>query len=136
MNSVKFENNSQAIKSGIGEGLENLLEEAGALIESAAAQLTRVDTGRTKGSWGHIVDAGNLECKIGNTDENSIWEEYGTGEYALAGNGRKGGWKYKDASGKWHYTKGKKPQRMLSTAFTQNKAKVISRAESIMKGSV
>lgn len=50
--------------------------------------------------------------------ENAIWTELGTGEFALKGNGRKGGWKYKDAKGKWHFTRGKPPVRMLHNAFT------------------
>ena len=60
---------------------------------------------------------------IGNPLENAIWEEYGTGEYALKGNGRKKPWVYKDERGNWHTTHGKKPLRPLQKAFDKTKGK-------------
>ena len=55
-----------------------------------------------------------------------------TGEYALEGNGRKGGWAYKDAKGEWHYTKGKMPSRAFYKAFTTTKPKIVRRAEQVI----
>ena len=42
--------------------------------------------------WTYQVDESKLEATIGNPMENAIWEEFGTGEYALNGDGRKGKW--------------------------------------------
>ena len=57
----------------------------------------------------------------------------GTGEYALHGDGRKGGWHYKDDDGKWHHTYGKTPTRALHNAFVTKKGAITNRFEAIMK---
>ena len=119
--SVKFIDNSEQIKKLFEQAAIAGLEEAASEIQSQAERNSPVDTGQLKGSWGHIVDEGKLEATIGNTVEHSIWMEFGTGEYALEGNGRKGGWFYEDAEGKGHFTHGNKPVRMLHNAFTTKK---------------
>jgi hypothetical protein len=134
MADVKFEDNSMKVKAAIDEALLQFLEEAASELQSQAVRGTPVDTGQLEGSWAHTVDESNLEAKIGSPLENAIWTEFGTGEYALKGNGRKGGWFYKDDKGQGHFTHGKKPVRMLHNAFEQNKGKIIKRAEQIMKG--
>ena len=132
---VQFEDNRMAVKAALEKAALTFLEEAAGELESQTARnQTRVDTGDTKGKWTHIVDEGKLEATIGNPLENAIWEEFGTGEHALEGNGRKGGWKYQDEKGEWHYTTGKTPLRPLYKAFTKLKPKIIKRAEDIMKG--
>ena len=68
--------------------------------------------------------------------ENAIWNEYGTGEYALEGNGRKGGWSYKDDHGDWHHTFGKQPERTFDKAYKGLKPKIIKRAEDVLKGTM
>lgn len=133
MADVKFTDNSVAVKGLIGEKAVAFLYEAVAEIESQAKRNSRVDTGDTKGAWGSEVDEENLEAFVGNTKENAIWEEFGTGEYAINGDGRKGGWKYMDAKGNWHYTTGKKPSRALHRAFESKKAIVINLAKQKMK---
>jgi len=57
-----------------------------------------------------------------------------TGEHALHGDGRKGGWAYKDAKGDWHFTHGKKPSRAFFKAYTSMKNKIIKRIQDFMKG--
>ena len=54
-------------------------------------------------------------------DVYAIWEEFGTGEYALHGDGRKGGWFYEDEKGVGHFTHGKQPKRPLHNAFVSKK---------------
>ena len=110
------------------------LEECAGELETQAARNTRVDTGKTKGGWKHVVDDDKHEATVGNTEENSIWEEFGTGEHALKGNGRKGGWVYKDARGNWHYTTGKKPTRALWNAYVSLKAAIIKHLQESLKG--
>lgn len=115
--SVKFEDNSKAVKSALDEALIAGLYAAAAEIESQAAQNSPVDTGQLKGSWAHKVDENKMEAVIGSPLEYAIYQEFGTGEYAYEGKGRKGGWRYQDAKGEWHFTKGNKPVRMLWNAF-------------------
>lgn len=80
------------------------------------------------------MDEGNLEVKIGSPLENAIWEEFGTGEYALNGDGRKGGWFYVDEFGVGHFTHGKKPTRALWNAFNSMKQVVNTIIENKLKG--
>lgn len=94
---------------------------------------SRVASGQLKGSWNHQVNESAKEAKVGSPLENAIWEEFGTGEYAAHGDGRKGGWSYQDDSGNWHHTKGKTPNRTLQRAFEGTKAAIIRRAKEIFK---
>lgn len=133
--SVKFEDNSIKVKDALNDAVLHFLEEAAGELESQVKRnQTRVGTGQTKNAWTHKVDESAGEAVVGNPLENSIWEEFGTGEYAVEGNGRKGGWTYQDDKGEWHKTKGKTPLRPLETAFTANKEKIKKRLESILKG--
>ena len=157
---VKFTDNSIQVKKAMKDAAIQFLEEASLELMSQAQRNTKVGKvggGKTKGDWKHVVDESKLEATVGNTNENAIWEELGTGEYALEGKGRKGGWYIPigNASGqisqavvdaynmkvvygkdgmKFAYTEGKKPKRMLHNAFVQNNAKIIRRAEQVLKG--
>lgn len=152
---VEFKDNSIKVREALEDGVLQFLEEAAAEIESAAIRNTRVDTGQLKGQWMHTLDDAKLEATVGNTLENAIWEELGTGEYAVKRNGRKGAWyipvdrvtgkKKPTYNGEviivhgkngmdFYKTNGKKPKRMLHTAFEKNKNKIIKRAEEVLKG--
>lgn len=131
MASVEFEDFSIKVINAIHDKAFTFLEEAASEVESAAKRNSRVDTGQLKGSWTHIVDEDAMEATIGSPLENAIWEEFGTGEYAAKGNGRKGGWSYKDAAGDWHHTKGKKPNHTLQRAFDGKKRVIQKRAEQL-----
>lgn len=134
MADVIFEDFTMKVLGALDDSINKGLEEAAAMIERAAADNTRVDTGKTKGSWKHHVDEASHEAAIGNTEENSIWEEFGTGEHALKGNGRKGGWSYQDEKGEWHHTHGKKPSRALHKAFISKKNKAIKHIQDSVQG--
>ena len=138
MAQVEFQDFSFKVKDAIDDAVLQFLEEAGSELESQTKRnQTRVDSGETKGQWTHVVDESKHVCTVGNPLENAIWEEFGTGEYALEGNGRKGGWWYQDKdtdTGEWHFTTGKTPLRPLHTAFVNTKAKIIRRAEQVLKG--
>lgn len=133
MSSVEFTDNSAQVKSTINDAVIAYLHEAGGELEAQVKRNTRVDTGQTKGQWQYVVDEGGLETVVGNPLENAIWEEFGTGEYALNGDGRKGGWYYVDRKGIRHFTKGKTPSRALQKAFTSLKSALIRRAEEVLK---
>ncbi|MEG1868951.1 MAG: HK97 gp10 family phage protein [Clostridiales bacterium] len=132
--SVVFENNSIAVKKALDEAGLAWLYEASGEICSQTQRNTEVDTGKTKGSWRTEVDARTMTATVGSNSENAIWEEFGTGEYAAKGNGRKGGWVYKTAEGKHFYTRGKHPRRAFDRAYRKTKPKVLRRANEIFKG--
>ena len=134
MGSVKFDDFSMQVKGAIDEAIMQYLYEASGELVSQTARNSPKYTGQLKNSWNYNVDEGNQESKIGSPLENAIWNEFGTGEYAAEGNGRKGGWKYEDDDGGWHFTRGKVPQRTLKKSYDALKPKLIKLAEEVMKG--
>lgn len=131
--SLEFQDNRIAVKKALESAGIAFLYEACGELQARTRRNSRVDTGQTKGSYEYVVDESKCEGKIGSNLENAIWEEFGTGEYALHGDGRKGGWVYKDAKGNFHYTRGKTPNRPLNNAFTALKSKLIKRYEDILR---
>ena len=138
MTDVVFEDNSIKVKAAIDKRINIALEECAGELESATKRNTRVSSnggGGTKNNWRHHVDNGKHEAIIGNPLENAIWEEFGTGEYALNGNGRKGGWTYKsEKDGQFYHTHGKAPSRAFWKAYNSLKSKIISRIQNSLKG--
>lgn len=130
-----FEDNRVEVLNAFEDAINAFLLEASAEIVAQTARRTPVDSGELKGSWAAVVDEADHIATVGSPLENAIWTELGTGEHALEGNGRKGGWWYQDKdTGEWHHTTGKKPVRMLHNAFVVSKAKIIRRAEQVLKG--
>ena len=151
---VEFENNILKVKEALDGFAEQFLEEAGEVMEAQAKRNTKKKTSHTAQAWTHVVDMSEKSVTIGNPLENAIWEEFGTGEYALNGNGRKGGWIYcvdngnkitrnKDGSMRknskykkekeFYFTLGKHPRRMLFKAYHTKKSALIRRANQLMK---
>ena len=136
--SLEFEDNRVRVKQALFDAGEAFLHEAAGELQARTRRNSRVDTGQTKGSYEYKIDAGAEEqtCQIGSNLENAIWEEFGTGEYALHGDGRKGGWIYQTPKGEFYYTKGKTPNRPLHNAFTALKNKLIRRYGEILKSKI
>ena len=132
--SVEFQDFSIQVKGAISDHVNAALEECAGELESQTKRNSRVATGRTKNSFRHVVDDETHTAYIGSDLENAIWEEFGTGEHALNGDGRKGGWRYKDEKGEWHYTTGKKPSRAFWRAYASLKTAIIRRLESALRG--
>ena len=150
---VEFKDNSSEVKAALNRAVKQLLHEASATVKSQAMQNTAVDSSDTKGSWDYTVDAAKGEAKIGSPLQNAVWEEFGTGDYALE-KGRSTPWyvpvdgytgkKNPSYNGKvvivygkngrrFYKTNGKKPRRTLHNAFHVKKAAIIKRAEQIIK---
>lgn len=156
---VKFTPNSVEVLGAVDDAINTWLEEACGEIESAAKRNTTVGQiggGKTKGAWKHKVDRIGHKGVVGNPEQTAIWLELGTGEYALNGDGRKGGWyipigegkgmisqevvdayRFKVEHGKngmkYAYTIGMKPQRPLHNAVEKNKGKIQKRLVEILK---
>ena len=126
--SVVFKDFTKIVLDKIHETGETFLEEVGGEIESQTKRNTKVDTGKTKNSWEHVVNTDKMEVQIGSRYKNALWEELGTGIYALNGDGRKTKWVYRTKDGKFHATVGKKPRRALYRAFESKKNLIIREA--------
>lgn len=134
MADIEFKDNRVEVKRAIEGKIGKFLVEVSSLVVAQVAKNTRVKTGQTKNSWKANVNESKNEAIIGSELENAIWEEFGTGEYALNGNGRKTPWGYKNKiTGKRYKTKGKKPTRAFYKAYLSTKDKVIQIAEEVFK---
>lgn len=160
---VYFEDNTLKVIDNTENAVEAVLLECAAEMVSQTARNTRVKTGQLKGSWKSEVHktANGYEAVIGSPLEQALWEEFGTGEYALNKDGRKGYWVFVKGSdgstthtGKSYslkeakrvmailrsknldayYTNGKKPSRAFWKAFTQLKSKLINHIQNSLKG--
>lgn len=91
---VDFKDYSGEVKAKLEEAIIAGLYEAAGEIEAQVKKnmKTSTATGQTKNAWQYRVDERKQEAHIGNTLENALWEEFGTGEWALEGNGRKSPW--------------------------------------------
>lgn len=125
---VQFEDYSIKVIGAIEDKSEEFLYTAAEMLQTQVSQISPVKTGQLAGSWDYRVNLAAKEAKVGSPIENALWNEFGTGEYAIGGNGRKGGWRYKDNEGKWHFTRGKRPRRTLQTAFTAKRGSIIALA--------
>lgn len=129
---ISFEDNSIKIKEILNNQCITYLYEAAGELEAQVKRNTAVDSGQLKSSWKYYVSEAKLEATIGSPLENAIWEEFGTGEFALNGDGRKTPWVYQDRKGVWHKTTGKYPKRAFQKAFTNLKPKLIKRIADIL----
>lgn len=150
MSSVKFEDFSIEVQDALDSSIIAGLYEAAGELQSQVVRNTRVDSGQTANSWDYIVEEGEKKATIGNPLENAIWEEFGTGEYALNGDGRKGGWyvpaeklttKAKSKMQKrevnkkeYYFTRGKTPSRAFHNAITSTKPKISNIFERKLSG--
>lgn len=132
---VKFVDYSVQVKGELDDTGKSFLREAISELEAQTKKNTKVKTGRTKASIQTHIDDDKGEAYVGSDYQNFIWEELGTGQFAVNGNGRKKPWKYKDElTGEWYTTIGKRPRHMLLNAFKTKKKSIQSRAKSIFGG--
>lgn len=152
MAQIEFEDNTAQIIEEMRSKAIAWLEEAGGEIEARAKTNSRRQRGGggTAGSFRHKVDTGNMVCAIGSDLKNAIWEEFGTGEYALKGDGHAGAWyvpvhsytgeKKPTYNGKvvivhgkngvdFYKTNGKRGTRALFNAFNSLKGPVQNKAK-------
>ena len=157
--SIEFKDNSIEVKNRLNNMCIAWLYEAAGELTSQTQRNSKVDSGQTKGAWKYVVDDSKQTATIGNPLENAIYEEFGTGEYALNGGGRKGWWVYVEGNAthsrsqhqytedearkvvaflrskglKAHMTKGKHPRRMLHKAHTALKKPIQQALENKLK---
>lgn len=157
MANTTFIDNSLKVKAAINDTTIGWLNDWAATIASHAKAHTQLDGEAgiaLRKDYSYIVNDANGEAQVGSQLEQSLWEEFGTGAYAVHGDGRPGWWVYKDGykgnGGKQlteaeakaiaaedptvHATNGRKPAKTLETAFTVNKPKAEADLERRLKG--
>lgn len=155
--SVEFKDFSIEVKAALNDITKGWLYTWANEIASKARDNTQMDGEQgvqLRRSYRADVDEGAGSAKVGTSLESGYWEEYGTGEYAVHGDGRKGWWVYKDGyqgnGGKvltedeakaiaasdpsLHASNGRKPSYTLEKAFTATKQKAVTDLENKLKG--
>ncbi len=129
--SIQLTDNSLAVKAALEQTVQAFLNEAAGELASEIRKNSRVDTGQTKGSYEYRIEESSTEQKavIGSPLENAVWGEFGTGEYALGGNGRKTPWVYTDRHGETHVTRGKTPNQPMKRAYDSKKDLIKNRMQ-------
>jgi len=124
----KFEDNSDIVKKAMDLASEKSMEAATLYIEGQAKSLAAVSSGEMRDKIDHKVSKrnGNIIGIVGSPFMYAFYVEFGTGEFAENGAGRKGGWSYQDSSGEWFFTWGQDPQPFLRPAFRRNKQQIQS----------
>lgn len=83
------------------------------------------DSGQLRNTISYNVSDGeDIIGKVGSPLDYAMYVEYGTGEFADNGEGRKGGWVYKSPDGEFHFTRGMKPRKFMRNAFRDNKENI------------
>ena len=126
------------------EWLKKALEKTGRIVEKTAKENAPSVTGELKGSISHRLENGN-EVHIGTNIPYAPYVEYGTGLYAVRGDGRPTGWAFAvygtyaqkywredkpncflSADGKMMiWTRGQKPQPYLEPALIKNMPRIL-----------
>lgn len=163
-NQVEFLDFSFKVKDAMEEAVIAGLYEAAGELEAKAKRNSR--QGHRYGDilatalWKYRVDEDKKEAVIGSPHEAGYWEEFGTGEYALHGDGRQGWWVYVEGQDSGtggrtystkeeaeaiaasmradglpaHATNGIEPNRPLHRAFQAGESIVQAIIESKLKG--
>ena len=126
MSDIKFESNVGKVKKDLSTAGEKGIKEALLLVQEQAKALAKVDTGELRDKISNKISIQNeeIEGQVGSPNEYAIYNEFGTGEHAENGKGRKGGWHYRGADGKVYFTRGQKPKPFLRPAFRMNKENI------------
>lgn len=123
----KMSVNSENIENNVMKTVKQIAQE----IADDAKDLALVDTGHLRENiFSRVVQDGNIIVgEVFSNIEYAAYVEFGTGTVGQsAGLTREGinlhyrqtPWRYKDEEGKWHYTKGQKPQPFLYPAMKNN----------------
>ena len=98
MANVEFIDLSVKVSDAMEEALIAGLYEAAGELQARTVRNSR--QGHSYGDinatalWDQVVDEGEKQASVGSQHEAGYWEEFGTGELALHGDGRKGWWVY------------------------------------------
>jgi hypothetical protein len=119
MSEVEFKDHTKEALSALQRVANQGLIKVAEILVSQTKSLTPVKTGALRGSIQRTEPELNgtmAKISVGTPLMYGLYLEYGTGEHAENGQGRKGGWVYIDARGKGHFTKGLEPRKMFRTA--------------------
>ena len=115
---IELHDRSDEVLAALQEAAERALEKCGLVAEGDAKRLVPGDTGNLRNSITHKVDPAEPAVYIGTDSEYAAYVELGTGEHYPGG--RPTPWKYQDANGNWHWTKGNPASPYLKPAVADH----------------
>ncbi|WP_349533031.1 HK97-gp10 family putative phage morphogenesis protein [Leuconostoc citreum] len=126
-----FKDNSRQVKELLNQRANTAIVKIGELAKAVIVKNSPTDEGNLKRSidYNKTIEGTKSKIEVGSSLAYAPYVEYGTGEFATNGMGRKGSWRYKDAQGLWHTTRGQKPSHFMRNSFE----KVQPNVDSIIK---
>lgn len=119
-------------KLGSEEQLQQGLNKACLIVEREAKQNCPSHTGELRSSISSTVEG--TTGIVGSPLQYAAYVEYGTGLFAVGGNGRKDvPWRYQNAKGEWFTTSGMPPQPFLIPALNNNRTQIIEALQEAIK---
>lgn len=118
-NEIEFTDNSKQIKGALYNVSDQAIEAAMLILQAQIKSNAPVETGELRDSINYRTQrqGETIWGEVGSPLKYAIYVEYGTGEFAENGAGRKGGWAYQDSSGEWFFTWGQSPTKFMRKAF-------------------
>lgn len=121
--------------------LKRAVTKACYIIHEDALRRTPVNTGRLRNSIAVDVKVKGTKVIgiVGTNVKYAPFVEFGTGIYAMNGQGRKTPWVYFANEGKYkgfYWTRGQKPKKMLTGAFEMNKERIRQAMDRIIKEAI
>ena len=125
-NEFKFESYADKVIAEMDAVIEQAMTMVLEIIKSAVKAGAPVSTGQLRDRIDYRLKniGGQVIGVVGSPEQYAVYVEFGTGEFAENGAGRKGGWAYQDTSGEWFFTWGQDPQPFMRDGFRQNKKQV------------
>lgn len=122
-----FTDNSEEVLAALELWAMRVLTIWGSKIKDYAQALVPVGTedstgvegyvgGALKQSINYVVDMASKTVTVGTALMYAIYVELGTGIFAENGDGRQTPWVWRDQNGKYHFTRGMKPQPFIRPA--------------------
>lgn len=127
-----FENFSDERKAELDKAVNKGLLSAGLIVEAEIKAQAPVDTGALRKSIGsQLTSDDGRAVVIGTNQKYAPYVEFGTGQFAEYGNGRKTPWAYKSGN-KFYRTTGSKPNKFMRGGFRKSKDKALTALKSAM----
>lgn len=133
---MAYDSNIPKFNDEMQKAVNKALFEVGTMIKSSAKQNAPHDMGQLRNSIKfRTTGQGDVtNVTIGSTLEYAVYQEFGTGEFAENGVGRKGGWVYTNGKGVTKFTLGNKPTKFMRKAFRENKQRIQAKLEETLRG--
>ncbi|MHD0286849.1 HK97-gp10 family putative phage morphogenesis protein [Weissella tructae] len=134
---MAYKSNIPKFNDQLQKQVNKTMFEVGATVKASAVKNAPNDQGGLRRSIKYRTTGTGDETKVtvGSNLEYATYQEFGTGEFAENGKGRKGGWAYKDPkTGKRIFTLGNKPTKFLRRAFRDNKQRVETKIANDLRG--